>query len=204
MSNKPIKIKLKNININFPCLFTHSPFVEKYMADLVFDKKDKDNLKAIEAGAKECAKREWGAKEKYKIIVKCGDEKAERENDEGMKNYEYLAGFDYITAKSGFKPKVYDYMGKELKPKLDEEGNIADKMVRSGDLVHAMVTPYAFENSMDGKAKSITFHLKQVMFLKKDKDWGGGGCEFDEQPEFAEFDDGSNAPDYGDEGDIEF
>lgn len=167
-------LKTGLVRLSFPHLFEKYEKSGKYQAQFYVDKKDKDSIallnKCIEE-AKECGKAtKWGnvIPKKLNISVKDGDEDADE--------YPAQANQMIITAKSSYKPTVYDKDGSEV---FDQED------IYAGCYVQAIVEAYPY--NADG-SKGVAFALLGVKKMKEGERLGGGGnavdaSDFDEAEE---------------------
>jgi len=168
-----MKIKLKNVQISFPSLFTTSSFngvdTGKYDASFLIAK-DSDQAKMVQEAVKSAGVEEFGAKEwpKAKLCLKDGDDKPD------LQGY---PGSWVLRASTKKRPLV---INGDKTPITAE-----DDVIYGGCLVNASLDVRGF-NSQYGRF--ITATLLGVQFAGEGERFGGGSIgnaldDFDDEGE---------------------
>lgn len=162
-----IKVKLNNVRLAFPVLFTAKPVGEK--GELKFSASflmapDHSAVAEIEKAMKAVAKEKWGEKgdvhfiacqKNQKICFKDGDVKPE---------YEGFPGNVFLAANNTARPAVFD---RDRSPLTEADGK-----PYAGCYVNAVVEIWAMDNH---HGKRICASLGGVQFLKDGDAFSGGG-----------------------------
>lgn len=183
------KLTTGMFRVSFPHVFkpqTTPSGEQRFSVVMLFDKKNKEDIKKLEDLAKAAAYEKWGEdsvkskKVKINWPFRDGEEKAEQ--------YEGYEGMVFATASSKNKPKVVD---KSVEPILDEDE------FYPGCFARAAINAYAWE--WKGK-KGVSFGLINVQKMKDGDKFG-----FSSKPE-DDFEavEGDDDEDYGDTEDSMF
>lgn len=179
MSNQPAtdpsKVRLKNVRLSFPQLFTPKSVngsEPKYSASFLMDKAtDRKQLDAIEKAIEECKKAKWGAN-LPKGIKSCLHEGSSKEFD----------GYDetnmFVSTSSSRRPVVVD---RDLQPLTS-----ADNKPYAGSFVNATIRLWAQDNQF---GKRINAEVLAVQFAKDGEAFGGGSTPVVAENEFTTLDD---------------
>ena len=173
-------LRTGKVKLSFPHLFDKYDKSGKYQAQFMIPKKDKECIKLLEHAIEEAKNygkaTKWGntIPKKLKVSVKDGDEDADE--------YPEQEGCMIVTAKSSYKPSVYDKDGTEA---FDAEELYA------GCYVQAIIEAYPYD--ADG-SKGVAFALLGVKKLAEGERFGGSGVpvsddDFDEADDEGEEDD---------------
>lgn len=164
-------MKLNNVRVAFPELFTAKPFgtdpnsAPAYSATLIIDGNDKDTIAAIKAAIVEVAKQKWADKapavlkslsEGGKVAAYSGDRKAE---------YSGFEGNFVVACRSKTRPLVIDQRRAPI-----QEG---DGKIYPGCYVNAVIEFWAQDNAY---GKRINCEIKGVQFSRDGDSFGGGGA----------------------------
>lgn len=178
-----MKVKLINVRLSFPDLFTARAFKQgdkpKFKATFLVPKDDAQ-IKTIENAIKEVAKAKWGAKADSVLKSIRGNPNKFCFQDGDTKDYDGYADMMALSAGNATRPLVID----RDKSPLSE----ADGKPYAGCYVNASIEFFAYDNSGNG----ISASLKGVQFAKDGDAFAGGAPaspdEFDEidAPEEAE------------------
>jgi hypothetical protein len=181
-----MKLKLKNVRLSFPNLFTAKAgdqpgSVPKFSAGLLLEPTDKQ-VKEIEAAMVEVAKQKWGAKWEgiYKSMK--ATDKLALHNGDTKAQYAGYEGMVFVNASNPARPLVLD---RDKTPLGPEDGK-----PYGGCYVNASIELWAQDNKF---GKRINAGLGGVQFFR-DGDRFGGGTTADET-DFDELEDGADADD---------
>lgn len=173
-------LRTGKVRLSFPHLFEKYEKSGKYQAHFMIPKSDKKCIDLLEKCIEEAKSygkaTKWGntIPKKLKISIKDGDEDADE--------YPEQAGHMIVTAKTSYKPDVYDKDGSEA---FDAEDLYA------GCYVQAIIEAYPYDS--DG-SKGVAFALLGVKKIAEGERFGGGGSsvssdDFDAADEEDEDDD---------------
>lgn len=182
-----MKIKLQNVRLSFPNLFTakkqdaDSSSPATFSAGFLIDPEDKQ-IEMIEAAMQQVAKDKWGAKADavYKAM-KVGDKLALHDGDT-KSQYAGYEGMMFINANNPTRPLVLD---RDKSPLAEADGK-----PYGGCYVNVSLEIWAQDNKF---GKRINASLGGVQFVK-DGDRFGGGSSADES-DFDELEEGADADD---------
>jgi hypothetical protein len=145
-------------------------FTPKYEAVLLFNNSndvDMESLKELKAlAAKEAASffgADWRDMELRSPF---------RDNDVEKKTYDGYAGHTFVRVSTKFKPTIINLAGKAL---------VMPDDVKSGDWIRCKVHAWGYDKKSDG----INIGLGNVLFVKEDVAFSGGGSDAAE--DFADF-----------------
>ena len=184
------EIRLENVRLAFPKLWTPEPFEggtdpTPYFSATFIIPKDSKQTKQIEDLMKSLAIAKWGpqkgplvlksAKTIGKVFFRDGDSKAE---------YEGFEGNNFIAARTKTRPNTFDGMRNTVTE--------ADGIIYAGCYVNAIISCYAYTKGNNGLGAG----LKGVQF-KRDGDAFSGGGKPAEADDFDEL----GAPDSEEGGD---
>ena len=160
-----MKVKLTNVRLSFPDLFTARPFKPgdkpKFKASFLIPKND-PQIKDIEAAIKATALNKWGAKADGILKTIRGNPNKFCYQDGNNKTYEGYEDMMVVSASNAVRPLVLD----ADKSPLTE----ADGRPYAGCYVNASIEFFPYENSGNG----ISASLKGVQFCGKGDSFGGG------------------------------
>lgn len=180
-----MKIKLANVRLSFPHLFTAQANQDggqaKFNAAFLIPK-DAPVIKEIEKAMAEVAKEKWGAKADAVLKQLRASDKLALHDGDAKSQYAGYEGCMFVNASNASRPLVLD----RDKSVLTEE----DGKPYSGCYVNATIEIWAQDNSY---GKRINAGLGGVQFAK-DGDRFGGGTSADES-DFDELEDGAEADD---------
>lgn len=184
------EIRLENVRLAFPKLWTPEPFPggtdpTPYFSASFILPKDHPQCAALDKLMKDIAIAKWGpqkgplilksAKAIGKVFYRDGDSKAE---------YEGFEGNMFVAARSKTRPNTFDGMRNTVTE--------ADGTIFGGCYVNAIISAYAYTKGNNGLGAG----LKGVQFKRKGDAFGGGGAPADSE-DFDEL----GAPDDGESGD---
>ena len=172
------EIRLENVRLAFPKLWTPEPFPggndpTPYFSATFILPKNHPQTKQIEAMMLRLATEKWGvkgpsvlkaAKAIGKVFYRDGDAKGDMDGFEGNM---------FISARSKTRPNVFDGMRNTVTE--------ADGIVYGGCYVNAIISCYAYVKGNNGLGAG----LKGIQFKAKGDAFGGGGApasedDFDE------------------------
>lgn len=161
------EIRLENVRIAFPRLWTPEPYPggtdpTKYFSASFIMPKDHPQVKQLEALMAKLANDKWGAKGPSvlktakavgKVFFRDGDSKGDVDGFEGNM---------FVSARSKTRPTILD----------GQRGTVteADGIIRGGYYVNAIISCYAYTTGNNGLGAG----LKGVQFRAKGDEWGGG------------------------------
>lgn len=181
------KVKLTNVRLSFPSLFTPSSFKGSkpaYSGTFLLNKvKDKRQILKVKKVIAEVAKAEWKTKvpKRLETPLRDGDEKEDLDG--------YGEDVMFITGRS------YDPI-----PIIDAARNTLtedDRKIYSGCYVHVVLRIWAQDNEW---GKRINCSLQALMFSKDGERFAGGEV-VDAEEEFADLLEEAEDNALGDEGD---
>lgn len=166
------EIRLENVRLAFPKLWTPEPFQggqdpTPYFSATFLLPKTHPQVKQLEALMTKLAAEKWGtrgpvvlkgAKAIGKVFLRDGDAKAE---------YDGFEGNMFVSARSKTRPTTYDGM----KNTISE----ADGIIYGGCMVNAIVSCFAYTKGNNGLAAS----LKGVQYRGPGDAFSGGGTPAD-------------------------
>ncbi len=159
-------IKLNNVRLSFPDLYTPRPFKEgdtpKFKATFLIPKGSKQE-KEVEAAIKAVATAKWGAKADGVLKSIRGNPNKFCFQDGETKTYDGYAGMVALSASNVKRPLVID---RDKTPLTMQDGKLY-----AGCYVNATVELFAYTNSGNGIAAS----LGGVQFCKDGDAFSGGG-----------------------------
>jgi hypothetical protein len=164
--DNPKAVKLKEVRLSFPDLFTPRAFKPgdepKHKATFLVNQNDKEQNAKIEAAIKATAEEKWG--KKADAILKSIRNNPNKFcfQDGDSKDYDGYAGMMALTAGNKARPLIID----RNKDPLDS----ADGRPYAGCYVNATIEFFAYDNSGNG----ISASLKGVQFVKDGDAFGGG------------------------------
>ena len=172
-----MKIKLQNVRLSFPQLFTAKGFNgsdPKFSAAFILDKKaNAENIKTIEEACTKLAKEKFGGKVPKKCIM-CLHDGEEKEDVDG-----YGEDVMFITSSNKKRPQVID---RDRSPIVEE-----DDIVFAGCYVNALVTLWVQDNDF---GKRVNAQLSAIQFVKAGEAFGEAPTkvedEFDDISEDSE------------------
>ena len=172
-------VKLRNVRIEFPILFTPKAFNGQgkaaFSAAFIMEK-DHEGIKTLQEAIKEVATEKWGAKATETLKkLRMSDDLCLHDGDT-KPEYDGFAGNMFLSARSYQKPLVVDSNKAEL---TEVEGK-----PYAGCHVHVSVDLWAQDN---GFGKRINATLRGVRFYKDGEAFAGGAPAGED--EFDEFDD---------------
>lgn len=176
---KGVRVKLENVRISFPSLFTprkaNDDAEPKYSAVFIFEKESK-NTKKMEAAIEEAlqeGKEIWGGKipprGQLKLCLRDGDSDREGEEYQGM---------NFVSSSSKSKPQVVDRMREPITEASD---------VYPGCYVNATLTVKAWKHPAGGKG--VTAYLGNIQKVRDGEPLGGVGPSAQEEFSVLEDDD---------------
>lgn len=182
-----MKIKLQNVRLSFPNLFTakkqdpDSASPPTFSASFLLDPKD-SQIKAIEAALEQVAKDKWGAKADAVLKQLRASDKLALHNGDSKSQYAGYEGMLFINASNPTRPLVLD---RDKSPLTEQDGK-----PYGGCYVNVSLELWAQDNKF---GKRINASLGGVQFVK-DGDRFGGGSTADES-DFDELAAGADADD---------
>lgn len=168
------EIRLENVRLAFPKLWTPEPFPggndpTPYFSATFILPKNHPQAKALDALMSRIAIEKWGpqkgplilksAKAIGKVFYRDGDSKAE---------YEGFEGNMFVAARSKTRPNIFDGMRNTVTE--------ADGIIYGGCYVNAIISAYAYVKGNNGLGAG----LKGVQFRAKGDAFGGGGAPANE------------------------
>lgn len=174
MALGPNEIRLNNVRLAFPKLWTAEPFPggndpTPYFSATFILPKNHPQIKALEALMARIAIEKWGpakgpqvlkaAKAIGKVFLRDGDAKADQDGFEGNM---------FISARSKTRPTTFD----NLRAPVTE----ADGIIYGGCYVNAVISCFAYVKGNNGLGAG----LKGVQFHGKGDAFAGGGTPADE------------------------
>lgn len=182
-----MKIKLANVRLSFPDLFTAKGIASDPKSKptfgcalLIDPAKQAALVKEIEAGMAAVAKAKWGAKADAMLKkMKAGDKVAL--HDGATKTYDGYEDMLFLSTSSKTRPLV---MNRDKSPIAE-----ADGIIYSGCYVNASVELWAQDNAF---GQRINAQLGGVQFAKDGDAFAGGGSAADES-DFDALEDGADA-----------
>lgn len=180
-----MKIKLENVRLSFPNLFTAKAGDQggepKFNCAFLIDPAS-PLIAEIEGAMKQVAKDKWGAKGDAVYKQLAASDKLALHNGDTKAQYTGYEGMMFINASSATRPLVMD---RDKTPLAEEDGK-----PYGGCYVNATVELWAQDNKY---GKRINASLGGVQFVK-DGDRFGAGSAADES-DFDELEEGANADD---------
>ena len=179
MASNPFKVKLTNVRLSFPALFTpekntndNGEVRKSWKASFLMDKdKHADLIEQIEDTIEDVIADKWGKNPpKLKAEKKCL-----RDGDD--EDYDGYADMMYLSARSYSRPPVVD---RDRSPLVEEDGK-----PYAGCYVNAVVHLWAQDND---NGKRVNASLEAVQFVKDGDAFGRAPVDVDE--EFDDIDDG--------------
>jgi hypothetical protein len=183
------EIRLENVRLAFPKLWTAAPFEggndpTPYFSASFILPKDHPQAKALDALMLKLANDKWGtrgsavlkaAKAIGKVFYRDGDTKAE---------YDGFEGNNYVSARSKTRPTVLDGMRQTTTE--------ADGIIYGGCYVNVIISCFAYTKGNNGLGAG----LKGVQFRGKGDAFSGGGipADADDFDEIAAPEDGESDP----------
>lgn len=179
-----MKIKLFDVRLSFPALFTAEPFKPgdppKFKGTFLIEKGSEQH-KMVEQAILQVARDKWGAKaEKIIASIRSNPNKFCYQ-DGDSKSYDGYEGMMALSAKNALRPTVVD----ANKTPLVE----ADGKPFAGCYVHAVVDLFAYDNSGSG----ISASLMGVQYAREGDRFTGGGVASDD--DFDDVTSGATADD---------
>lgn len=160
-----MKVKLKNVRLSFPELFTPKSFSGEesgaYSANFLF-KPDSTAHKAILDAMQEVAADKWGAKGQAQLAKLISADKVAL-HDGNTKSYSGYEGMLFLSARSSVRPLVIDSDKTPLQP--------SDGRPYSGCYVNATIEIYAQDNAY---GKRVNASLGGVQFYRDGEAFAGG------------------------------
>lgn len=160
VENDPSKVRLKNVRLSFPQLFTPKSVNNsepKYSASFLLDKAtDRKQLDSLEKAIEAVKKLKWGAQVPKGVKV-CLHEGSSKEFD----------GYDetnmFVSTSSSRRPVVVD---RDLQPLT-----AADNKPYAGSFVNATIRLWAQDNQF---GRRVNAEVLAVQFAKDGEAFGGG------------------------------
>lgn len=160
-----MKVKLKNVRLSFPDLFTARAFKPgdepKFKATFLIAKDD-PQVKAIEAAILATAKEKWGAKAESILKSIRGNPNKFCFQDGDTKDYDGYGGMMALSAGNKARPLLLD---RDKTPLSSVDGK-----PYAGCYVNASLEIFTYDNSGNGVSAS----LKGVQFVRDGDAFGGG------------------------------
>lgn len=167
-----MKIKLTNVRLSFPGLFTAEAFkpgdVPKFKATFLIPE-GSEQFKAVEAAILQTAKDKWGAKAEAIVKQIRNNPNKFCWQDGNTKSYDGYEGMFALSAKNAVRPLVID----RDKALLAE----ADGRPYAGCYVNASVELFGYENSGNG----ISASLAGVQFCGDGDAFTGGAAASEDE-----------------------
>lgn len=175
-------VKLQNVRLSFPKLFTPEPFkpgdTPKYKANFLVAKGDANDL-AIKSAINKVATEKWKDKAGNVLTSIKGNNNRFCYQDGDLKSYDGYKGMSVLCANNTAQPYICD---KDPNVKLIE----ADGRPYGGCYVNANVDIFGYNNSGNG----ISAKLLGVQFLLDGDAFAGGppasASDFDDASDFGE------------------
>ena len=183
------EIRLENVRLAFPKLWTAEPFPggndpTPYFSAMFILGKDHPQCKALEAMMTRIANEKWAArgpavlkaaKAMGKVFFRDGDSKAE---------YDGFEGNMFVSARSKTRPTILDG--------LRQTTTEADGIVYGGCFVNAIISCFAYTKGNNGLGAG----LKGVQYRGKGDAFSGGGipADADDFDEIGTADDSESDP----------
>lgn len=169
----PAIIKLENVRLSFPHLFTPHAMEEgqekKYGAVFILDNEKHDKtLTLIEKTIERLALDFWKKKMHFKTCLRDGNEKPEMDG--------YGDGVMFISASRKTRPAVVD---RAVNPITEEDG-----IIYAGCYVNATIRLWVQDNKW---GKRVNAELRAVQFVKDGESFGAGPVN--PEDEFASLED---------------
>lgn len=173
-----MKIKLENVRLSFPDLFTPRPFKEgdvpKFKATFLIEK-DSPQAKRIDAAIAKVAADKWGAKGAAIVTSIKHNPNKFCWQDGDTKVYDGYAGMMALSAGNKVRPLVID---QSRTPLTEQDGK-----PYAGCYVNAVIEFFPYTNSGNG----ISASLGGVQFVREGEPFAGGrAAGLDEFDEFDE------------------
>jgi hypothetical protein len=190
-------IKLKDVRLSFPQLFTPVAFEEgkppRYQAAFLLDPSDKfhvKQIKEIKTEAKRIMEESWGEvppKDEYRSCFGLADKHPKKRQYDGYK------GMFYIDTANTIAPTLIDRRKQEV---IEQDG-----VLYAGCYVNTNVTLWAYDHPKGGKG--IGANLRIVQFYRDGEAFGQGKASVDEMDEVdIEDDEDETVDDWDDEDDL--
>lgn len=175
-----MKIKLNNVRLSFPNIFTPKAFTEgqkpKFSASFLIDPETQsDQIKAVKDAISACATAKWRDKvpKGLKLCLQEGDNK----------DYDGYEGLMYLSASDLSRPVLVD---RSKNPIVE-----ADGILYAGCYVNAVVDLWAQDNQY---GKRINASLKAIQFVSDGEPFATGGAKVNVDEEFDTLDELDNDP----------
>jgi hypothetical protein len=180
-----MKIKLLNVRLAFPVLWTAKAFGGEGKADfgasMLIDPAD-PQVKTINAAIDATAKEKWGAKAPEILKTLRATDKVCLHNGDSKASYEGFPGNLFVSARNAARPTV---VGPDKSPLVEADGK-----PYAGCYVHAVLELWAQDNKF---GKRVNATLMGVQFYADGDSFTGGGVasedDFDDVTEGATADD---------------
>ena len=171
-----MKIKLNNVRLSFPELFTAKTVNGEgnpaFSASFLIDPAD-PQVVALNAAIEKIASDKWGAKAPAILKQMRATDKVCLHDGDLKSNYEGFVGMLYVTARNSARPLVVD---RDKSPLVEQDGR-----PYAGCYVNASIELWAQDNNY---GKRINASLRGVQFLRDGDAFAGGGAatpdEFDD------------------------
>lgn len=175
-------VKLKNVRLAFPNLFTPQSVNgsdPKFNCVFLIDKKDKSQITAIESAMKDAAVTKWGEKGEATLAKLKKEGRVCLKDGDGVE-YDGYEGCMSMSASRDSRPMVLD---RDKSPLTSADGR-----PYAGCYINGSVEIWAQDNKF---GKRINAQLRGVQFFKDGDSFGGGTPPSEE--EFDDLADGSDA-----------
>ena len=161
-----MKIKLQNVRMSFPALFTPEAFKPgdalKFKATFLIEK-GSEQAAAIEKAILETVRAKFGAKDAEKIIASIrGNANKFCYQDGDTKTFDGYEAMMALSAKNSTRPLVID---RDRTPLAEADGRLY-----AGCYVNASVEFFAYDNT----GKGVSASLGGVQFVKDGDAFAGG------------------------------
>jgi len=174
----PAVIKLANVRLSFPHLFTAHAMEEgqeaKYSAAFIMDNQQHSKLlDQIEATIDRLALDFWKKKTNFKSCLRDGNDKADMDG--------YGDGVMFITASRKTRPAVVD---RQVNPVTEDDG-----VIYAGCYVNATIRLWVQDNKF---GKRVNAELRAVQFVKDGESFGAGPVNAEDEFGTIEDEDGAD------------
>ncbi len=189
--SKIVEVTTAAVRVQFPHFFDpYTPpkrkndptYVPKYEGVLLFDMSNETqmaSLKELKGLAADATRRKWGDETPDPLRSPF------RDADKEKKTYDGYAGHIFVRVATKFEPKIIN---------LAKERITDPTQIYAGCWIRARVHAWAYDNESDG----INIGLGNVLFVKDDEAFSGGGS--DPTEDFADFTTDAPAASDGDAG----
>lgn len=163
-----MKIKLQNVRLSFPALFTPEAFKQgdplKFKATFLIEK-GSPQAAEVEKAILETVRAKFGVKDAEKIVAQIrGNANKFCYQDGDTKTYDGYEGMMALSAKNSTRPLVID---RDRTPLAEEDGK-----PYAGCYVNASVEFFAYDNT----GKGVSASLGGVQFVKDGDAFAGGNA----------------------------